>query len=67
MNGEKKEKKPSVISQQQIYSIVAYPTQQTFTMKNKVIGISVGKFHCMCWDSVGLLYTWGNRSLALGY
>lgn len=36
-------------------------------MKNKVVGISVGKFHCMCWDISGCLFTWGNRSIALGY
>ena len=36
-------------------------------MTHKVVGISVGKVHCMCWDVQGMLYTWGNRSLALGY
>lgn len=46
---------------------MAYPTMEKNIMKNKVVGISVGKFHCMCWDIVGLLYTWGNRSLALGF
>ena len=36
-------------------------------MKQKIVGISVGKFHCMCWDVDGKLYTWGNKSIALGY
>lgn len=36
-------------------------------MRSKVIGISIGKVHCMCWDITGALYTWGNRTIALGY
>jgi hypothetical protein len=36
-------------------------------MRNKVVGLSIGKVHCMCWDTHGILYTWGNRTIALGY
>ena len=36
-------------------------------MKKKINGISVGKFHCMAWDEHGSLYTWGNRTIALGF
>lgn len=63
----KKDKNKSDVIEEETYSVIGYPTQQTFRMKNKVIGISAGKFHCLCWDSAGLLYSWGNRSLALGY
>lgn len=32
-----------------------------------VKGISVGKHHSLYWDEDGSLYSWGSRSLALGY
>lgn len=32
-----------------------------------VKGVSVGKHHSLLWDNEGKLYSWGCRSLALGY
>lgn len=52
---------------QEVYSIFAFPTQENIFMKNKIVGISVGRVHIMCWDSSGNLFSWGNRSIALGY
>ena len=47
--------------------IIGYPSKNIFYVKEKVVGISIGKYHSMCWSSEGSVYTWGNRSIALGY
>jgi alpha-tubulin suppressor-like RCC1 family protein len=47
--------------------ITGYPTAQAVRMPTRVKGISVGKYHCLCWDDAGKLYSWGCRSLGLGY
>lgn len=27
----------------------------------------MGKYHTLCWDEHGGIYSWGSRSLALGF
>ena len=44
-----------------------YPEKIKINFKNKINGISVGKYHKLCWDDMGRLYSWGCKSLALGH
>ncbi len=37
------------------------------SFKNKIKGVSIGTHHCLCWDIQGSLFSWGKKSLALGY
>jgi hypothetical protein len=36
-------------------------------MSTQINGLSIGKNHCLCWDNEGKLFSWGCRSIALGY
>ncbi len=47
--------------------IIGYPIMNTIKSLRIVKGISVGKHHSLYWDEDGSLYSWGSRSLALGY
>ena len=47
--------------------IIGYPTLNRMKVNRVVKGISVGKHHSLFWDNEGKLYSWGCRSLALGY
>ena len=47
--------------------INGYPTLDVINVRNKILGISVGQHYCLCWDNNGQLYSWGSRSIGLGY
>ena len=47
--------------------INGFPTGDVIEMQRKILGISVGQNYCLCWDSQGQLYSWGSRSIGLGY
>jgi hypothetical protein len=47
--------------------IIAHPTLTSLNTCRPVKGISVGKHHSLCWDEQGELYSWGCRSLGLGF
>ncbi len=48
-------------------TVIGYPTMEKFDFNSKIVGISVGKYHSLCWDQFGILYSWGTRSLGLGF
>lgn len=48
-------------------SIITYPAHTQLSFKKKIAGISLGKYHNLIWDFQGKLYSWGCRSIALGY
>ena len=47
--------------------ILGYPTGLRINTKKVVKGLSVGKYYTLCWDEMGKLYSWGSKSLGLGY
>jgi alpha-tubulin suppressor-like RCC1 family protein len=47
--------------------IVGYPSFSHIHINKKVRGISGSKYHSLCWDEEGKIYSWGFSSLALGY
>lgn len=47
--------------------IIGYPTGLTIDYKKNIKGLSVGKYYTLCWDDQGKLYSWGSKSLGLGY
>lgn len=47
--------------------IIGYPTRDVIETPAKIKGISIGASHCLCWDHNGYLYSWGSKSLGLGY
>jgi hypothetical protein len=44
-----------------------YPTGEVFNFKKKIKGVSIGPYYCLCWDYEGALYSWGTKSIGLGY
>ncbi len=48
-------------------SLIMQPTHKRIDFKTKLAGLSLGKYHNLAWDSDGKLYSWGRRSIALGY
>jgi hypothetical protein len=47
--------------------IIGYPTGLMMNFNKNVKGLSVGKHYTLCWDDQGKLYSWGSKSLGLGY
>jgi alpha-tubulin suppressor-like RCC1 family protein len=47
--------------------IIAHPTLTTIKTARSIKGISIGRHHSLCWDAEGQLFSWGCRSLGLGY
>ncbi len=47
--------------------IVCYPFANRIQMKDIIRGISVSKYHSLCWNDRGKLYSWGLKSFGLGY
>jgi len=47
--------------------IIGYPTGLTINCKKIIKGLSVGRYYTLCWDEYGRLYSWGCKSLGLGY
>ena len=35
---------------------------EVFKMENEIVGVSVSKYHSVCWDIKGEIYSWGSRS-----
>lgn len=50
-----------------ILKINGYPTGTVLGMKRNIRGMSVGKYYCLCWDDEGSLFSWGCKSIGLGY
>jgi hypothetical protein len=48
-------------------TVVGFPSCRKIKMGIKVSGLSLGKYHCLLWDANGALYSWGCKSIALGY
>jgi alpha-tubulin suppressor-like RCC1 family protein len=48
-------------------TIVGFPGGKRLNFSKRVVGVSAGKAHCLCWDEAGTLFSWGERSIALGY
>ena len=46
--------------------IINYPEMKAINVKSKIVGMSIGKYHMLAWDTNGKLYSWGLRTLALG-
>lgn len=46
--------------------MISYPIKQ-ITPIPKIAGISIGKYHNLSWTEEGKLYSWGLKSIALGY
>jgi alpha-tubulin suppressor-like RCC1 family protein len=49
------------------HTLIMHPTQKRIDFKTKLAGVSLGKYHNLAWDCEGKLYSWGCRSIALGY
>jgi alpha-tubulin suppressor-like RCC1 family protein len=47
--------------------LVSYPQMNKFSVGTRIVGLSIGQFHKLCWDANGKLYSWGCKSLALGH
>lgn len=48
-------------------ALLLHPSLNKIDLQKKVVGLSLGKYHNLAWDCEGRLYSWGCRSIALGY
>lgn len=48
-------------------TLLLHPSQTRIDLKRAIAGLSLGKYHNLAWDREGRLYSWGCRSVALGY
>jgi alpha-tubulin suppressor-like RCC1 family protein len=48
-------------------ALLLHPTRARIPFPTKLAGVSLGKYHNLAWDREGRLYSWGCRSIALGY
>lgn len=55
------------VSHKEPSKINIYPDKEIKELKENIVGLSIGKYHSMCWDDKGKLYSWGCKSLALGH
>ena len=47
--------------------LISYPSRTTISLPTSPKGLSFGKHLILYWDDDGNLYSWGCRSIALGY
>lgn len=43
------------------------PTVGIVNCNFRIKGVCMSKYHNLCWDFDGKIYSWGHRSVGLGY
>lgn len=46
--------------------IVGFPSKKVIQLPEPIVGMSLGKYHGLCWTSSGRLFSWGCKNLAMG-
>lgn len=47
-------------------TIIGLPILKVIQLPEKIMGMSLGKYHGLCWTISGRVFSWGCKNLALG-
>jgi hypothetical protein len=46
--------------------IIGFPSRKVIKLPEKMVGMSLGKYHGLCWTVSGRIFAWGCKNLAMG-
>jgi hypothetical protein len=46
--------------------IIGFPARKVIKLPEQIVGMSLGKYHGLCWTITGRIFAWGCKNLAMG-